>query len=355
MHQSISLSNRLLTWYQAVKRDLPWRETKDPYRIWISEIMLQQTRVESVKGYYERFLHLFPTVSALAAAEQEQVLKAWQGLGYYSRARNLHKAAQTITDELDGEFPRTYAGILRLSGIGAYTAGAIASIAFGERVPAIDGNVYRVAARFFGIREDIGSPKVQQIFRAQIIDSLPIENVGDYNQALMELGATVCIPRAPKCELCPWQNACDAYAEKDAELLPIHEKKHPPKVVDVAVCLLTYENQVLVVRQTQRMLQGMYVFDLIEDETDVQRVHALLIEQGFSCTFALHCGACKHIFTHRIWEMQILHFPLTATPDAALLSSLNAQWADLGALSSLPFPTAMRVAKEKAIALISLP
>lgn len=222
-------SDLLLKWYNKVKRDLPWRHTKDPYHIWLSEIMLQQTRVETVKVYYARFLKMFPTVSDLANAPQEQVLKAWEGLGYYSRARNLQKAAQVIMEEHHGCFPDTYEAILALPGIGPYTAGAISSIAFGIPVPAIDGNVYRVSSRFFGVREDVGSPAVQKEIRHLVQESIPTENPGDYNQALMELGATICSPGMPACDLCPWNEHCDACMEGDAEVLPVHEKKTPGK------------------------------------------------------------------------------------------------------------------------------
>ena len=314
--------------------------------------MLQQTRVESVKGYYTRFLSLFPTVQALAAAPEEQVLKAWEGLGYYSRARNLHKAAKTISLNLGGQLPAQYAELLKLPGIGAYTAGAIASIAFDERVPAIDGNVYRVASRFFGIREDIGSPKTQKELREVVTNSLPQENTGDYNQALMELGATLCIPGNPKCGECPWQSHCDAYAENDAQLLPIHEKKRPPKTVDVTVCLLTWENQILVMRRSQRMLQGLYVFYLMEEETRESQVRILLAEQGLPAEFTAHCGTARHVFTHRIWEMTILHFSLLQKPSSALLASLHGQMAGPEELRALPFPAAMRAAKEQAGSLL---
>ncbi len=341
----------LLAWYAQVKRDLPWRRTQDPYYIWISEIMLQQTRVEQMKGYFQRFLALFPTLPALAAAPEEQVLKAWEGLGYYSRARNLHKTAQIITAECGGCFPQRYEDILALPGIGPYTAGAVASIAFGQRVPAIDGNVNRVAARYFGIREDIGAPAVQKKLRALVAESLPHQNVGDYNQALMELGATVCIPGMPRCEKCPWQTRCDAYAEGDAELLPIHEKKRPPKAVDVAVCLLTYEDQILVARRTQRLLQGLYVFLLLEEERRPESVQELLAEKGLSCAFQAHLGTARHVFTHRIWEMEILHFKLQAMPDPATLQCLDANLVPRHDLARLPFPTAMKAAKEAALGL----
>lgn len=178
----------LLAWYDGVRRDLPWRHTRDPYRIWLSEIMLQQTRTETVKAYYARFLTLFPTVADLARASQEQVLKAWEGLGYYSRARNLQKAAQAVIEAHGGAFPASYEGLLSLPGVGPYTAGAVGSIAFGLRVPAVDGNVYRVASRFYGVREDVGRPDVQRRIRERVTADIPAERPGDYNQALMELG-----------------------------------------------------------------------------------------------------------------------------------------------------------------------
>ncbi len=353
MQEPVSPALRLVRWYDAVKRDLPWRKTRDPYHIWISEIMLQQTRVESVKGYYDRFLQLFPTISALAAAPEAQVLKAWEGLGYYSRARNLQKAARTVMTELHGAFPHTYAEIICLSGIGAYTAGAIASIAFDEKVPAIDGNVYRVASRFFGIREDIGAPRVQKQLRRLVEESLPAQRVGDYNQALMELGATVCVPRTPKCEICPWQEDCDAFLEHDAELLPIHEKKRPPKAMEVAVCLLTYQDHILVVRRSQRMLQGLYVFALLEHESSPGIAEELLGEQGLTCRFLTGLGTARHVFTHRVWNMQIFHFALTAPPGEACLQALHGQLVNQEQLLALPFPTAMKVAKQKALELLA--
>ena len=206
-------SSLLLEWYDQFRRDLPWRRSTNPYHIWLSEIMLQQTRVETVKGYYARFLTLFPTVQALAEAPEETVLKAWEGLGYYSRARNLQKAAQVIVEKHGGVFPSAYEDILALPGIGPYTAGAIGSIAFGLRVPAVDGNVYRVASRFFGVREDVGIPRVQKEIAALVKESIPHNRPGDYNQALMELGATLCSPGTPSCDLCPWNALCDACEE----------------------------------------------------------------------------------------------------------------------------------------------
>ncbi|MBR5545411.1 MAG: A/G-specific adenine glycosylase [Clostridia bacterium] len=338
---TLSHSQLLLDWYDRVKRDLPWRRTQNPYRIWLSEIMLQQTRVETVKGYYARFLDWFPTVADLANAPQEQVLKAWEGLGYYSRARNLQKAAQTIMNKHGGVFPSNYERILALPGIGPYTAGAIGSIAFGLREPAVDGNVYRVASRFFGIREDIGIPRVQKEIQKLVKDSIPADRPGDYNQALMELGATHCCPGTPACDLCPWNQLCDACLEGDADVLPIHEKKKPPKQVEVAVCLLTHENRIYVTRRQERMLNGLYVFHLIEEETQPHRVQQMLCESGFSAQFIADLGEARHVFTHRVWNMRILHFELTQLP-------ADVQMVDLEQMNQLPFPTAVKTAVQEA-------
>ena len=343
---TLSDSQLLLDWYDRVKRDLPWRRTKNPYHIWLSEIMLQQTRVETVKGYYARFLDWFPAVADLANAPQEQVLKAWEGLGYYSRARNLQKAAQVIMSEHGGVFPSSYEAILALPGIGPYTAGAIGSIAFGLQEPAVDGNVYRVASRFFGIREDVGIPRVQKEIQKIVKASIPSDRPGDYNQALMELGATHCCPGTPACDLCPWNERCDACLEGDADVLPIHEKKKPPKQVDVAVCLLTHENRIFVTRRQERMLNGLYVFHLIEEETMPERVGEMLAESGFTCRFVADLGEAKHVFTHRVWNMRILHFELDTIPSGA-------QMVDLNELNALPFPTAIKVAASEARKLLA--
>jgi len=337
---TLSDAQLLLAWYDRAKRDLPWRHTQNPYHIWLSEIMLQQTRVETVKGYYARFLEWFPTVEALANAPQEQVLKAWEGLGYYSRARNLQKAAQVIANEHGGVFPCTYEAILALPGIGPYTAGAIGSIAFGLREPAVDGNVYRVASRFFGVREDVGIPRVQKQIQRLVKDSIPSDRPGDYNQALMELGATHCCPGTPACDLCPWNERCDACLEGDADVLPIHEKKKPPKAVDVAVCLLTHGGRVYVTRREERMLNGLYVFHLIEEETQPERVGEILAESGFRCRFIADLGEARHVFTHRVWNMRILHYQLEKVP-------ASGQMVDKIEFEKLPFPAAVRAAVQE--------
>lgn len=343
---------RLVEWYLQNKRDLPWRKSKNPYHIWLSEIMLQQTRVESVKGYYKRFLALFPTVEALAAAPEEQVLKAWEGLGYYTRARNLHKAAKHVTENCAGIFPASYEGLLSLPGIGPYTAGAIASIAFEIPAPAVDGNVYRVTSRYRGIREDISYPAVQKRIRDEVTSLLQGVSPGELNQALMELGATLCTPRSPKCSLCPWAEKCDAFLEGDMELLPVHEKKKPQHVIPVAVNLVTYNMKILVSKRNLPMLKGLYVFTLLEDETQPERCETLLNEAGLRASYVRKLGEGRHVFTHRIWEMQYFLFELAREPDEAVLRGMDAFLADADTLRGLPIPSAMKGALKIALQLL---
>ena len=210
----------LLDWYDANRRVLPFRGTRDPYAVWISEIMLQQTRTDTVSGYYTRFLNRFPNIAALAQADEQKVLKYWEGLGYYSRARNLHKAAQIMQREYGGRFPAAYEGIRALPGVGDYTAAAVASIAYRLPYPAIDGNLTRVLARVHGVREDVGRPSVKRLIHELGEREIDRERPGDWNQALMDLGATICVPGTPDCARCPLQAQCDAYAQGDADQLP---------------------------------------------------------------------------------------------------------------------------------------
>ncbi|GAB4000567.1 A/G-specific adenine glycosylase [Spirosoma daeguense] len=218
----------LETWYEYHKRDLPWRHTTDPYRIWLSEIILQQTRVAQGKPYYERFVDAYPTVANMAAADERELLRLWQGLGYYSRARNLHQTARYVTEVLGGKFPNTYSDLLKMKGVGAYTAAAIASFAFGERVSVVDGNVYRVLARVFGIEEDITTTSAKKTFAA--LAARLIQSANDpatYNQAIMEFGAIQCTPVSPDCLLCPLQQQCVAYLTGQQHRLPVKAKKAP--------------------------------------------------------------------------------------------------------------------------------
>ena len=215
----------LLAWYGENKRDLPWRGDPDPYKVWVSEIMLQQTRVAAVMPYYRAWMEELPTVEALANVSDEKLMKLWQGLGYYSRARNLQKAARMIAETFGGRFPETYTDLLKLPGVGAYTAGAVASIAFGQPVPAVDGNVLRAAARVADIREDIMDPRIRNSIQVLMESAVPADQPGEFNQALMELGATVCLPNgAPECGRCPLAELCEANRLGIQTELPVRRK-----------------------------------------------------------------------------------------------------------------------------------
>jgi len=251
------IRRNLLRWYDAHRRDLPWRRKPQPYTTWISEIMLQQTQVATVLPYYRRFLRAFPTVRALAEAPLNEVLQHWAGLGYYSRARNLHRAAQVVCQDFDGLFPESYEGLRTLPGIGDYTAGAIASICFGERQPAVDGNVLRVVARLTHCAEPINLPAGKAIIRAATVEMLPHKRVGDFNQALMELGARVCRPgNAAACERCPVRNQCEALAAERVSALPVKIKKTPARSQDWVVVAVRHKDVFLLRRRPTDGLWG---------------------------------------------------------------------------------------------------
>ena len=248
------ISEALLAWYDRNARVLPWRNIHDPYTTWLSEAMLQQTRVETVLSYYDRFLSRFPTLADLAGAEAEDVLKVWQGLGYYSRARNLWKGARQVMEEYGGKLPTDPDKLSRISGIGEYTAGAIASIAYGTPVPAVDGNVIRVLSRLYGIRGDASRPECRRRIRDLAAALVPPERPGDHNQALMDLGATVCVPGTPDCRRCPLSSFCDAFRTGDAAELPLLPKAKVPRVVLYNVVLMRSGNRVLLRRRSEKLL-----------------------------------------------------------------------------------------------------
>ena len=243
MEQRYDLSGSLLHWYDYNKRILPWRENKDPYRIWISEIMLQQTRVEAVKPYFDRFMEVLPTVYDLAKVDDDRLMKLWEGLGYYNRARNLKAAAQTIVEEYGGQLPADYDKLLSLKGIGMYTAGAIGSIAFELQVPAVDGNVLRVISRITEDRQDIMKQSVRRQIEENLLGIMP----EDFNQALIELGATVCVPNGqPLCDQCPWDTVCKAYKEDLIDQLPVKTPKKARRIEHKTVFLLECGEQIAI-------------------------------------------------------------------------------------------------------------
>ncbi len=256
-----AIARPLLQWYRKRARDLPWRKTRDPYAIWVSEIMLQQTRVQAVIPYYEQFLRRFPTVQKLARARIDSVLKLWEGLGYYSRARNLHEAAKQIVSRYDGRLPDTRAELLSLPGIGVYTAGAVASIAFGRQEPVVDGNVIRVLCRVFRIRKDPKQTETRKHIWSIARDLLPAIAPGDFNQALMELGAEVCLPQTPYCGACPLRRTCLARRHSEQTRLPVRRRKKPIPCYPVVVGVIERNGQILIdKRKPEGLLGGLWEF-----------------------------------------------------------------------------------------------
>ena len=311
----------LIQWYRENARILPWRSDPTPYHVWVSEIMLQQTRVAAVLDYYRRFLEELPDVAALAAAEEDRLMKLWQGLGYYSRARNLQRAARQIMEEHGGRFPDTYEGIRALAGVGDYTAGAIASIAFGLPVPAVDGNVLRVVSRITGDGSDITRPETKRRMGQALRQVMPLEAPGEFNQALMELGATVCLPNgAPLCGECPAKELCAARREERTDQLPVKPPKKARRVEERTVFLIFCENRVALRRRPVRgLLAGLWEYPN-EIAPAPCPVEAAALADG---------PAGKHIFTHIEWHMtsRLVEAASAALPEGWV-------WADKAALES---------------------
>ena len=295
----------LLSWYEANKRDLPWRHTRDPYRIWVSEIMLQQTRVEAVIPYYERFLSRLPTVRSLAACPEDELMKLWEGLGYYSRVRNMQKAARSIMELHGGIFPATYEGIRALCGIGDYTAGAIGSFAFDLPAPAVDGNVLRVVARLCAYGEDVLSPVAKRAITAAVAAAQPQDRAADFNQALIELGAIVCLPNgAPKCGECPLQDVCAARAEGLETQLPVRKKAAPRKITPKTVLILRDGERVALCRRPDTgLLAGLYEPPSLAGHWCEGDLRAMLLDNGIDPLYLTPLENAKHIFTHLEWHM----------------------------------------------------
>lgn len=300
------ISQPLLEWYDRKRRILPWREIPTPYRVWVSEIMLQQTRVEAVKPYFERFMKELPDISALANAQEETLLKLWEGLGYYNRVRNLQQAALQIMEQHGGQMPADYEEILKLKGIGSYTAGAISSIAFGIPRPAVDGNVLRVLSR---IREDnrlISDAKVKALVEQELEKVMPVDRPGDFNQGMMELGACVCIPNgAPHCGECPLQEICRAHGAGTEMEYPRKEGKKERTIEQKTILIIRDQEKVALRRRpAQGLLAGMYEFPSLEGFREQEEVIRYLGENGLKMVRITPLPDAKHIFTHREWHMK---------------------------------------------------
>ncbi len=292
-------------WYRENKRDLPWRKQTDAYHIWVSEIMLQQTRVEAVKSYYARFLEALPNVKALAEVDEDRLLKLWEGLGYYNRVRNMQKAARQVMDVHHGEFPRTYEEIRALAGIGNYTAGAVASFAFGIPKPAVDGNVLRVVSRLLCSDEDIMKAGVRQRFEREIEAVIPSEAASDFNQGLIELGALVCVPNgAPKCGECPLGGTCLAREKGCQEKLPVKKKAKERRIEKRTVFIFRDGHAVAIKKRPEKgLLAGLYELPNISGHLDGEEAIAYSKSIGLTPVRVKVLGAAKHVFSHVEWHM----------------------------------------------------
>lgn len=328
----------LVTWYQGVKRDLPWRRTKDPYAIWVSEIMLQQTRVEAVMGYYTRFLSAFPTIAELAHADEDAVLKLWEGLGYYSRAKNLQRAAKMVCEQYGGIFPPEYEAVRSLPGIGDYTAGAILSIAFNQPYPAVDGNVLRVMARLYGIQQDILLPKTKTVITDILTECYPKGLASDFAQSLMELGAMVCIPQTPRCGQCPIRDHCSAYSAGTQTELPLRRKKEKPQEIQLRIAVLRNEKgEVLMARRPDTgLLAGLWEFPGVEARTEEEFEQRMREHYGLQIRPVRHLVNAKHVFSHQVWQMQA--YDARLEKPAPILETMR--WVGEEDLDTITIPTA---------------
>lgn len=297
----------LLAWYDNNKRDLPWRHTKDPYRIWVSEIMLQQTRAQAVIPYYERFFEALPDVHALAACPEERLLKLWEGLGYYSRARNLKKCAEAVVKDRGGKFPEEAEDLRKLPGIGAYTAGAVASIAFHKPEPAVDGNVLRILARVRNDERNVLSPETAEDCRA-FLRAHDLTRAGDLNQAFMDLGTLVCLPKDPQCESCPLKGSCEAHRLGRENALPFREKPKPRRKEQLTVfCLETERGFLIRRRPSTGLLPGLFEFPHVPGALSAEEALAYLAERGLGPLSELLQYERRHVFTHIEWEMHVVY------------------------------------------------
>jgi A/G-specific adenine glycosylase len=302
----------LISWFEAEQRILPWRQDQDPYKVWVSEIMLQQTRVDTVIPYFNNFIKKFPTVADLAYAPEDEVLKAWEGLGYYSRARNLQAAVREVHEQYGGKVPNTPEEISTLKGVGPYTTGAILSIAYGVPQPAVDGNVMRVLSRILSIWDDIAKPKTRKIFEDAVHELISKENPSFFNQGLMELGAMVCTPTSPSCLLCPVQAHCRAFEQGVQRELPVKSKKKPPRAIQLAAAVITDDqgNFLIHKRPNKGLLANLWEFPNVEIDLtigpDYEQLSAFIAaEYGCEVILSSPFAAIQHVFSHLVWNITV--------------------------------------------------
>ncbi len=302
-------TEKILSWYHKNRRTMPWREEPLPYYIWISEIMLQQTRVDTVIPYFHRFIEKYPDISSLSESDEEELLKYWEGLGYYNRVRNLRVTAMNLMENYDGKLPETFHELLKLKGIGEYTAGAIASEAFGEKVPAVDGNVFRVMARLLGVKEDIKEKKVMDYIKETVKELLPEEEVGNFNQGMIEVGALICIPNgSPKCGLCPVRKYCVAYDQELQDEIPKKKKQKERKVEERTVLILESDRTFAIRKRPEgKLLGGLYEFFHEEGFYEKEEVLNLLKDMNLEPISIEPLKDKKFLFTHIEWRLKAYH------------------------------------------------
>ena len=313
-----ALPGKLIPWYRGAARDLPWRQDHEPYHVWLSEIMLQQTRVEAVRGYYTRFLARLPSILALAEADEELVHKLWEGLGYYSRARNLHRAAKLLVEKYGGCFPKDYAQIRALPGVGDYTAGAIASICFDLPCPAVDGNVLRIIARLTALQEPVDTMQVKKLVAQRLALAYPAGACGDFTQSLMELGALICLPNGqPKCTQCPLADLCLARKQGLTEQLPLRTPKRPRRVETRTVLILRCGARWAICRRpSSGLLAGLWELPNLPGELSAQEALQWLSSHGLQPAELLRERERQHIFTHVLWNLRGYDISCRAEGDA---------------------------------------
>lgn len=324
----------LVEWFNREKRDLPWRQTTEPYHIWVSEVMLQQTRVDTVIPYYNRFIERFPTAETLAYASEQELLKMWEGLGYYSRARNLQAGVREVVETYNSVVPDNRADISKLKGVGPYTAGAILSIAYGKPEHAVDGNVMRVLSRVLHIKEDIALPKTRKVFEEAVDFLIDPENASSFNQGLMELGALICTPTSPKCLLCPVRDYCIAFEAGDAAQLPIKTKKIKMKQLelDVTVIQNTEGHYLLEQRPAEGLLANMWQFPMVErNKESIDEKYNVAIEAKKPLM------QFKHVFSHLTWHID----SYSATVKETGILGEHVQWFTKEQIAQLPMPVPM--------------
>ncbi len=325
----------LLTWYRAYKRSLPWRETDNPYYIWVSEIMLQQTRVDTVIPYYEKFIKRFPTVNVLAEADEQEVLKMWEGLGYYSRARNLHSAVKEIVATYDSKVPADEVQLGELPGIGPYTKGAILSIAFNQAIPAVDGNVMRVLSRVLCIEDNVLEQKTNRFIEKIVKEIICEEDPASFNQGLMEIGATICTPRKPSCTECPLQHQCCAFQRNVTEQLPVRVKKTKQKKLDYYVIIIKDQHGNIAIEQrpNEGLLANLWQFPMVLKE-NILINHTIFSSKGVRIRLGTKLGEIKHLFSHLIWHLHVYEGIVENIDD------LKTKFVSIEQLDKYPFSTA---------------